>query len=269
MNQQASAKQPLVFGEGREEYVRRARESCLMNYYGDKIQSREKILSELEIKKQKEESKKLSPSESGTVIPFMEGRNRNTKNKEASTSFEKMKTKESVSEKIDADYINRILAKDNKNDMLSEEIAPTGDTTRLPDLSMLNMEQDESLVPSSEDILRMSGIPEETSNTIHNEHVREYTNTYHNNIASSNFVTSIRNAAPEEEKLKNEETEEKSFRTFTIRCICAFLLLATVIILDKMQITYKGFQVEEIYERIVSSELFDQVGEYMETISLR
>ena len=251
---------------GREEYVRKARESCLMNYYGDKMQSRDKILKEIALKKKEEEERIKELQQSGNrnpvVIPFEEGKlqreNRNQQN--AALLREDSDWRNQNTEKIDADAINRKLSSNSFVDL-------SADTTRLPDLGMFLQEPKDELIPESSDILKMSGIEETLDTRIQNDYVNEFTNTYHN-AEPTNFLTSIRNAELEKEENKlKDHAEVKSFRVFVIRCVCAFLLLVTIIVLDNMKFSYKGHDAKSIYNKIVSTELMERVESYFATSS--
>lgn len=218
---------------GRKEYVRMARESCLVNYYGDKMQSRDKILKEIALKKKEEEDlirKKQSNSDyKPVVIPFEEGKLRANRNQQT----------------ID----------------LRE------DRTRNSESGMAVQEPTSEMIPESADILKMSGIVETQEDRMMNDYVNEFANSYHNPEAT-NFLTSIRNAEPEQEDKKQKDTVEvKSFRVFVIRCVCSFLLLATVILLDNLKFSYKGYEAKSIYNKIVSTELMERVEDYFAALS--
>lgn len=250
---------------GREEYVRKARESCLMNYYGDKMQSRDKILKEIALKKKQEEERMKELQQSGNrtpVVSFEEEKQQRANRSQQNVAIlrEDSDWMNQNTEKIDADTINRKLARNSFVDL-------SADTTRLPDLGMFLQEPSAELIPESSDILKMSGIEETLDTRIHNDYVNEFTNTYHN-TEPTNFLTSIRNAEPEQEERKSKDpTEVKSFRVFVIRCVCAFLLLVAIIVLDNMKVSYKGYDAKSIYDKIVSTELMKQVESYFATSS--
>lgn len=286
------------FHTNREEYVKKARESCLKNYYGDQLPSREVILKEIEEKRAREEALKkqrkqnVSEETTSTVIPYDEGR----WNQAKSRTLEREERPVAVTkgEKLDANSINRRLQSGISQPLLDSESTitlPVKDWEKLHESPMsktlVNITEDEKYltsmmeqlpvvepeeknIPSANDILKMSGIEETTENRIENEtYLTDYKSNYHPN-QTSNFVTSIQNAAPEqaERKKKVHSPEElKAFRLFGVRCFCAFAILLAMIVLDKMAIQYKEITPRSIYQQMMSSELADGIETWvMETL---
>lgn len=284
------------FHTSREEYVKKARESCLKNYYGDQMPSREVILKEIEEKRAREEALKrqkeqiASEGMTSTVIPFDEGRWNQAKNRTLEREERPMMVK---GEKLDANSINRRLQSGisqpspiseatitlpvrelelSQGSPMSKKYVNIEDEKYLPSImeQLPVVEPEEQNIPSANDILKMSGIEETTENRIENEnYVEEYKSNYYPN-QTTNFVTSIQNAEPEkvERKRKVHSPEElKSYRLFGIRCFCAFAILLALIVLDKMSIQYDEITPRSIYQQMMSSELADGIETWvMETI---
>lgn len=241
---------------GRKEYVRLARESCLKNYYGDQMKSRDSILKEAAEKKRREEEQRKQQESmaenTSMVIPFDVG-------------------KQMHSERMNADIINQRLAKTRMNLMTPiqrDEVIPQQETFIEDRDELMIPETPEENIPESSDILRMSGIEESPQDRIPNDYLTDYTQMYHTDSENANFVTSIRNADPvesEEVHGKKHQTakETKAFRLLVVRCVCALLLLAGFIAMDKFSVTYQGINADTIYERIVSTELLEQVETWL------
>ena len=256
----------------REVYVRLARESCMKNYYGDKMRSRDEILKEVEEKRNLE---RMQHQDVANVIPYDEERWQRAENRnypQRPVAISKAHTDQPVV-RMNADIINQRLSErihqndDRRN--LTTEYEPesvndclTGDTTRLPSLDLIVKEPPEENIPDSEDILRMSGIEPEVEETPHS-YVEDFTQTYHED-EPDNFLTSIRNPEPEQEQKKQLDPEErKSFRMFAIRCVAALLLLAGVIFIDKMKYEYQGLTANTIYEKITSTEFVEEITQWV------
>jgi len=253
----------------REVYVRLARESCLKNYYGGQMGTRDEILREVE---EKRRSKEQNGEMSANVIPYDEERWLRAESRSNSDGTQGKWKKEQPVVHMNADIINqRLMAQtiqqpgslESYNLMESHE-AVTGDTTRLPSLEVVR-EPGEDELPNSQDILRMSGIETEPMAETHS-YVEDFTQTYHND-EPSNFLTSIRNVEPEDSeenaKKKLSPEEKSSFGRFALRCIISLLLLSGLIAADKMKYEFQGLDAGTVYENISSTEFLDEISEWV------
>ena len=110
----------------------------------------------------------------------------------------------------------------------------------------------------------MSGFEDSNNQELDTDYVEEYKSNYHR-IEPENYVTSIRNVVAEDAMSKGKllSKDAKSFRWFAIRCVCAFGLLAAIIIWDKTEKEIKDLSAQNVYEKIVSSELASQLEEWL------
>lgn len=238
----------------REEYIRLARESCMKNYFGDQMKSRDSILKEVEEKKKQEEAATFSKNHP-VVIPFEEGKQQRSERAHLLSAKTGENFNKYPEERMNADIINRRLA-------INKGV--TQDTTRIPELDLMEVGPSEDMIPTSADILKMSGMEAIPEEPLSNQYVETFKNTYHKE-ENPNFLTSIRNAEPaEEDKKEKDASEVRSFRWFVVRCVCAFAILTAVILLDKFAFNYKGVEAKTFYEKIVSTELMEQVEEWLQ-----
>lgn len=253
----------------REEYIRQARESCLRNYYGDRIPSRELVVEEYTRKRSKQDTGiELQPafySNISTIIPYDEERFIQGKNRKHSER----------GDKLDANIINQRLFQEKQGTINKQEFniqsEQKWDTYEFESANRNDandelleylpvIEPDEKNIPTTGDIMHMSGIEDETSlseNKVENENFKR--------MESNNYMTSIQNAEleVESEQKKKQSQEVKSFRFFAVRCVVAFLLLAAIIFLDKSAYEYRGITANRVYEKMVSSELATQIEEWL------
>lgn len=245
----------------REEYIRQARESCLRNYYGDRMPSQERVVEEYTRKRNKQDTgmelKPVSYSSPSTVIPYDEERFVQGKNRQHSER----------GDKLDANIINQRLFQEKQGIISQQEFNIQSEQkwdTDESDYELLDYlpvtESVEENIPTTGDIIHMSGIDDENSCQIY----KDENETFHR-MESSNYMTSIQNAELEDEseQKKKQSKEVKSFRFFAVRCVVAFLLLAAIIFLDKSAYEYRGITASRVYEKMVSSELATQIEEWL------
>lgn len=70
-----------------------------------------------------------------------------------------------------------------------------------------------------------------------------------------------------EKELQKEEEDLKSFRVLTIRCICALVLLVTVIFIDKFEVSFLKFNSNTIYEKLVSNQGIEMLEDFFVSLS--
>lgn len=202
---------------GREEYIRRARESCLLNYSGDEMLSRSDILKKIELKRQAE-------------LPLVSTMN-------ISNPLDPMK--------MDAESINRRLKQQQPVEI-----------PIVPEIS-------ETLAFEETPIVWVEENEEETSEIAQIEEVA-----IEPAAEAVNFLTSIRNAEPEMEDVSEHKAESKSFQVFVVRCIVAFLLFVAIIGLDYWDVSIRGYRVQTVYDKIISTELVERVEQYFSNVPM-
>lgn len=264
--------------KNREEYVRRARESCLVNYYGDQMQSKEKMLREraAKMKSHEDEFRKQYKKEA-PILSFEEGKQQIEEKKIQNTmKLDNIHKIYREGEKLNANLINQKLSRKTKDEetdifatsrIMDETEKLMGTKVEIPKATVIETENestmelpiintDEILEDYSIDVKQVKKTEKEIANTKEPEK---------NSLKEpENFVTSIHNVQDEKEIEKKQQEEKRAFRIFTIRCIVAFLILTAIVVGDSMGFQYKGFETRQIYEKVVSSELLNQVEDLLQ-----
>lgn len=70
-----------------------------------------------------------------------------------------------------------------------------------------------------------------------------------------------------EQEVQKEEEDLKSFRVLTIRCICALVLLVTVIFIDKFEVSFLKFNSNAIYEKLVSNQGIEMLEDFFVSLT--
>lgn len=253
MNTQPVEESQEMIPMSREEYIRQARESCLRNYYGDRMSSHDKAIEEYSKNRsgrvQTADTVQWTDEMSSIIVPydeerFIQGRNRKT-------GSEGRLLPMNAARKLDANEINKRLQQENLE-------------TENEDLNLFEVsEPPEENIPKTGDIIRMSGIEDDSRQELNTDYIEEYKENYHK-TEPENYVTSIRNVEPSEKCKKGQAVakDTKNFRWFAIRCVCAFILLAGIIVWDKTAKDINNVSATNVYEKIVSSELASRIEEW-------
>lgn len=244
----------------RQEYVRLARESCLVNYYGDQMKSKDEMLKDIKERKlAHDKAFKEKYQKDSSVISFEQGKQLYQERLQTierdQNKVERLSPNQDV---LNSERINQKL-EELRNENREEPLEPLFDHRMESEYETKDIEE---VLPESVDILRMAGIEENRTWPVDEiENVQPEQEEYYN-TTSSNFITGISNASDATDTYKKSgETKEdvKAFRFFVLRCMISFLILLSIIIMDQRKVTYKQYNVSKVYEKVISTQIADQL----------